>query len=180
VLAEKCSPDDTIAVFGSSHSAIMIVRDLLQLPVKRVLNFYRHDLIYAEYRPEGIVNDSTGLKGSTAKWAREHIKQEDICTNTLQRYVSNDEMIAKHLGQCNKAIYAIGFQQQPFNLKNVVTGNISYDATTGKIDSGMYGVGIAFPERGPDAIGNMEYQVGLWKFMQYLNKVVPEWVQETK
>jgi hypothetical protein len=62
VLAEKCSPDDTIAVFGSSHSAIMIVRDLLQLPVKRVLNFYRHDLIYAEYRPEGIVNDSTGLK----------------------------------------------------------------------------------------------------------------------
>ena len=27
VLAEKCSPDDTIAVFGSSHSAIMIVRD---------------------------------------------------------------------------------------------------------------------------------------------------------
>ena len=66
-LYKQVGPDETVAVFGSSHSAIMIVRDLLARPVKKVINFYRVPLVYAEYLPNGKIRfDSTGLKGRTA------------------------------------------------------------------------------------------------------------------
>jgi hypothetical protein len=40
---------------------------------------------------------------------------------------------------------------------------------------GLFGLGIAYPEVKTDPLGSVEYQVGLWKFMVYLNKVMPVW-----
>jgi len=36
-------------------------------------------------------------------------------------------------------------------------------------------VGIAFPESVTDPEGNKEMAVGLWKFMRYLKRIVPDW-----
>lgn len=38
-LAEACNNNDTVAVFGSSHSAVIIIRNLLENPVKKSLIF---------------------------------------------------------------------------------------------------------------------------------------------
>ncbi len=71
LLPLHCDPEDTIAVFGASHSAIIIIRTLLeQCKVKRVVNFYRDALRYAVYYDDWILFDDTGLKGQTAAWAR--------------------------------------------------------------------------------------------------------------
>ena len=43
---------------------------------------------------------------------------------------------------------------------------------------GLFGAGIAFPEKVVDPLGNEEHAVGLWKFMRYLKEVVPDWVQK--
>ncbi|KAI5458205.1 pyridine nucleotide-disulfide oxidoreductase-domain-containing protein [Mariannaea sp. PMI_226] len=42
---------------------------------------------------------------------------------------------------------------------------------------GLFGAGIAFPERVTDPAGNVEHAVGFWKFMKFLKKSVPEWVE---
>lgn len=41
---------------------------------------------------------------------------------------------------------------------------------------GLFGAGIAFPERVTDPYGNVEYAVGFFKFMKFAKRVVPEWV----
>lgn len=177
VLANQVTPQDTVAVFGSSHSAIMIVRDLLRMGTN-VVNFYRSPLVYAVYLPggKGIVNDSTGLKGNTAKWAKENISSSSL-PPALSRFVSNDENIQAQMKRCTKVIYAIGFERESISIDGM--DEITYDASSGKISEGLFGAGIAFPELGADAVGNMEHQVGLWKFMRYLTRVVPTWCTET-
>jgi hypothetical protein len=45
----------------------------------------------------------------------------------------------------------------------------------GKKIPGLYGAGIAYPEKVVDPEGNVEYAVGLAKFMKYLKRVVPNW-----
>ena len=59
---------DTVAVVGGSHSAILVLMNLLSLdPGPKVVNLHRSPLRYAEFRnggpPHGyIVRDNTGLK----------------------------------------------------------------------------------------------------------------------
>jgi alpha-1,3/alpha-1,6-mannosyltransferase len=41
----------------------------------------------------------------------------------------------------------------------------------------LFGAGIAFPEKITDPEGNVEMVVGFAKFMNFLTRVVPEWVK---
>lgn len=178
-LSNLTTSDDTVGVFGSSHSAIMIVRDLLEVGVAKVINFYRSDVIYAEpHLSGGFVNDSTGLKGRTAEWARRYLTSgPENLPARLERHRSTMDAIAKHVLRCDKLIYAVGFDRAPLNIVDggkVVVGD--YDPTTGRIAPHLFGAGIAFPELGPDVVGKLEMQVGLWKFMRYLTRIVPDWV----
>jgi len=45
-----------------------------------------------------------------------------------------------------------------------------------KVLPGLFGAGIAWPERVTDPHGNVEMAVGFWKFMRYVRRVVPSWV----
>lgn len=54
-----------------------------------------------------------------------------------------------------------------------------YDPTKGQLAKGLFGMGIAFPERVTDPVGNVEYAVGLFKFMKGAKRMVPEWVKDT-
>lgn len=81
-------------------------------------------------------------------------------------------------------IQAIGFKPSeiPVLEKEGKKLDIKYDNVTGGFEDGegkrvkgLYAAGIAWPERVVDPEGNTEYAVGLWKFMSYLQKVVPKW-----
>ncbi|MDR3477387.1 MAG: FAD-dependent oxidoreductase [Gammaproteobacteria bacterium] len=163
--------EDTIAVFGSSHSAILAIRNLVDAKVKRVINFYRSPLLYAVYYDDWILYDDTGLKGSTAEWARQHIDGQ--MPDNLERVFSDDENIEKFLPQCDRAVYAVGFERR--SIKTNVP-HLNHTEHDGKIAPGLYGIGIAYPEAKANRLGTVEYRVGLWKFMEYLQRVVPVWV----
>ncbi|KAG9703214.1 hypothetical protein KCU73_g18207, partial [Aureobasidium melanogenum] len=45
----------------------------------------------------------------------------------------------------------------------------------GKQIPGLFGAGIAWPERVTDPEGSVEWAVGFWKFMRYAKRVVPDW-----
>lgn len=175
--SQECQVSDTVAVFGSSHSAIMIIRDLLSLNVKRVVKFFRKPLVFAKYMDDGgIVHDSTGLKGKTAEWAAVNLKADKVPKKLIHVF-SNEESIDTFLKECTKIIYAVGFERQDLCVEGMSA--ISYDNQTGKISRFLYGVGIAFPELAPDAAGNLEYQVGLWKFMKCLDRILPLWLADS-
>ena len=170
-----CKPDDTIGVFGSSHSAILALRNLVEGGhVKQIINFYRSPLQYAVYLDDWILFDDSGLKGSAAEWARNYI--DGKLPANLTRYYSNEENIAEHLPQCNKVVYAIGFKRR--NLPVVEgMGKVDYKEQSGIIAPGLFGLGIAFPEAKYDRLGTLEYRVGLWKFMDYLQRIMPVWLK---
>ncbi len=162
---------DTVAVYGASHSAIIVVRLLLDLGVKKVINFYQGPLRYAVYLDNFILFDNTGLKGDTAKWAREHI--DGKMSDRLVRVWSSEDNTKAYLPQCTKSVQAIGFNRRNIPIEGLPV--ISYNDKSGIIAPGLFGCGIAFPETTVDPFGNVEGSVGLWKFMNYLSRVVPVW-----
>lgn len=173
-LASTCHKDDTVAVFGASHSAIIIIRSLIErCDVKKVINFYLSPLRYAVYLDDCILFDDTGLKGSTATWAREHI--DGKLPAKLKRLISNEENIRETFPLCTKAIYATGFQKRLIPIEGMHA--LEYNDRTGIIAPGLFGFGIAFPEAKTDRFGTLEYRVGLWKFMAYLDSVLPIWLK---
>ena len=171
-----CKPEDTVAVFGSSHSAILALRNLVESGVKRVINFYRAPLRYAVYLDDWILFDDTGLKGPTAEWAREHI--DGTLPKNLERVYSNDENIEQYLPQCNKVVYAVGFSRRTLPIVEGAE-HLTYIEQCGIIAPGLFGFGIAFPEGKYNPFDMYEYRVGLWKFMDYLQRVMPVWLKYT-
>jgi len=173
-LNSVCNEEDKIAVFGSSHSAIIIIQSLLEkCKINKVMNFYLEPLRYAVYFDDWILFDDTGLKGKTAEWARENI--DGIQPEKLERIISSEENIRTILPQCDKAIYATGFQKRLIPVEGMKS--LEYNPRNGIIAPGLFGLGIAFPEARQDRYGTLEYRVGLWKFMDYLNHIMPVWLR---
>jgi len=175
-LSTSIDSKGTYAVFGSSHSAIIIVRHLVELGVKKVINFYRSPCRYAIDMGDWILFDNTGLKGQTATWARDNI--DGRLPDNLLRFNTSEHHIARYLPECDKVIYAVGFQRR----NTLIIGDYEqaeYNPHVGIIGPGLFGFGIAYPELKTDPSGNEESQVGLWKFMVYLNRVLPIWFRYT-
>ena len=171
-LSKAIKPQDTIAVFGSSHSAIIILHHLVSLGVKKIINFYRSPCRYAVDMGDWILFDNTGLKGNAAEWAHAHI--DGTWPPNLVRYNSDESNRMRHLPECDKVIYATGFTRR----NTIAIGDDAhhdYNPHVGIIGPGLFGLGIAYPEQKIDENGIIELQVGLWKFMKYLNRVMPIW-----
>ncbi|MHB1946524.1 MAG: FAD-dependent oxidoreductase [Gammaproteobacteria bacterium] len=165
---------DTIAVFGSSHSAVLVLKNLVETAVKRIINFYRSPFIYAVYLDDWILFDDIGLKGSAAEWAHQNLDGE--MPTKLTRFYSNQENIDRHLPQCTKVVYAVGFERRTLPVIDDMP-HLDYMEQSGIIAPGLFGLGVAFPEGKYDRLGTLEYRVGLWKFMDYLHRVMPIWLK---
>jgi hypothetical protein len=172
LLAQEITDQDTVAVVGSSHSAILILKFLSELPVKRIINFYKNPLQYAIDMGDWVLHNSTGLKGITAQWAKE-VLEKNPPANIIRLYNSQETLDA-WLPLCNKIIYAVGYERNELPSINNAT-ELTYDDTTGIIAPHLFGIGIAFPDKYVDPLGNVEHRVGLNSFMEYAQRVVPEW-----
>ena len=173
-LIQVVNKSDTYAIFGSSHSAMIVIRSLVELGVQKVINFYRSPCYYAIDQGDWILFDNTGLKGETATWARECI--DGVLPANLTRHLSNEANLARFLPECQYVIYAVGFVSR-CSLYIEGYQQVMHNPHNGIIGPGLFGFGIGFPEIGVDPLGYVESQVGLWKFMVYLNKVLPIWLR---
>ncbi|GGI92518.1 pyridine nucleotide-disulfide oxidoreductase [Legionella impletisoli] len=171
-LSQHIDLKETIGVFGSSHSAILIIRYLVELGVKNIINFYRTPCRYAVNLGDWILFDDTGLKGTTGSWARENI--DGTLPPNLTRYYSSSQHIAQFLPECDKVIYAVGFQKRAMRIHDYE--GLDYNPHNGIIAPGLFGLGIAYPEAHYDKFGTLEYRVGLFKFIDYLNRIMPLWL----
>ena len=172
-LAQQSLDGATVAVFGSSHSSMIVLPNLLRHPVERVINFYQSPLKYAVYLDDWILFDDTGLKGRAADWARENI--DGVYPDRLDRcWVSSPEFDDK-LALCDRAVYTVGFERRKLP-ETPQWGQLDYNQQNGIIAPGLFGLGIAFPEYAKDPYGFGQYRVGLKKFMDYLDSVLPLWL----
>ncbi|KAJ5975262.1 hypothetical protein N7481_008969 [Penicillium waksmanii] len=193
----------TVAVVGASHSAILALLNLVTLaqsshPHLRVKWFTRHKLRYAEFMDGWILRDNTGLKGLAADFARTQLEEGVLGSSDAGKIVTKvdcaggeareKEMYRAHLPDCDYITQAVGFTRDP--LPQLVKGDdaeplsMEFDHETGAFHEsapagekipGLFGAGIAFPQRVVDPYGNVEYAVGFFKFMKFLKKVVPSW-----
>lgn len=173
-LAREPLDGATIAVFGSSHSSMIVLPNLLRHPVKRVINFYRSPLKYAVYLDDWILFDDTGLKGQAAVWARENI--DGVLPERLERCWVSDPEFADKLSQCERVVYTVGFERRKLP-ETPQWGQLEYNRTNGILAPGLFGVGIAFPQYAEDPYGYGQFRVGLKKFMDHLDAVLPLWLR---
>ena len=172
-LALRVDPADSIAVVGSAHSAILILKFLSELPVARIVNFYNKPLEYAVDMGGWTLHGSSGLKGITAEFAKTVLEKNAL--PNLIRICNTPKSREAWLPICNKIIYAVGFERNSLPCINS-TSSITYNDTTGVIAPRLFGIGIAFPDKIVDPLGNIEHRVGLSSFMNYAQKVVPQWL----
>ncbi|MCP4930935.1 MAG: pyridine nucleotide-disulfide oxidoreductase [Candidatus Marinimicrobia bacterium] len=172
-LKHCCDNVDSVAVFGSSHSAIIIIRYLVELGLSRIVNFYLSPLKFALPMGNWILFDNTGLKGTTADWARENILGK--MPKNLCRYPATKQNILTYLAGCDRVIYAVGFHPNVIEVAGML--ELQHNVHNGIIAPGLFGFGIAFPEQTTDPFGNREESVGLWKFMVHINSVLPIWLR---
>lgn len=173
-LAEESLEDATVAVFGSSHSSMIALPHLLRHPVKKVINFYRSPLRYAVNLDDWILFDDSGLKGRAAVWARENI--DGVHPDRLERYWVLSPEFDETLAACDRVVYTVGFERRVLP-ETPQWGQLDYNPYNGIIAPGLFGVGIAFPAQAIDRYGYVEYRVGLKKFMDHLESVLPLWLR---
>ncbi len=172
-LAEVPLDGATVAVFGSSHSSMIVLPHLLRRPVARVINFYRSPLKYAVHLDDWILFDDTGLKGRAAAWARENI--DGVYPPRLERCLVSSPAYDEKIAQCDRAVYTVGFERRKLPATPQF-GELGYNHSNGILAPGLFGVGIAFPEYATDPYGYGQYRVGLKKFIEYLDSVLPLWL----
>jgi hypothetical protein len=169
-LAEEPLGNATVAVFGSSHSSMIALPNLLRHPVEKVINFYRSPLRYAVYLDDWILFDDSGLKGQAAVWARENI--DGVHPDRLERCRVSDPDFEEKLAACDFAVYTVGFEPRTLPA-TPQWGRLEHNPNNSILAPGLFGLGIAFPARAVDRYGYVEYRVGLKKFLDHLDSVLP-------
>lgn len=89
--------------------------------------------------------------------------------------------MTKYFPECTKIVTAVGFERNNFG-KIIYQGteqtDIKYDPCMGHLTSkgeelvGLYGGGIAFPEKKVDVCGLPDCAVGFFKQMNYIQKLL--------
>lgn len=157
----------------------------------RIKWFTRRPLRYAEERDGWILNDNTGLKGEVSVWAKENLEAGRLELSPVSKYLQkidiskkeDDEDYIKLLKSCTHVVQAIGFTpcEIPVVERNGkrLNLNFNHDSQTfeenGKKVAGLFGAGIAWPQRVTDPEGNVSLDVGLWKFMKSAKRAAPLW-----
>ncbi len=172
-LAELSLQNAIVAVFGSSHSTMIALPNLLRHPIPKVINFYRSPLRYAIYFDDWILFDDVGLKGRAATWARENI--DGVLPDRLKRCSIFSPEFDEKLAECDHVIYTVGFERRRLP-ETPQWGALAYNRRNGILAPGLFGLGIAFPEYAPDRYGYGQFRVGLKKFLDYLDCVLPLWL----
>lgn len=147
-----------ILVFGTAHSATLIVRNLLECGA-RVTNFYASPKPFYFDRD----GDYDGLKQDAAEIA-DKILNKELPVSLVS--VQDTASVIRHTKQVDAAVYAIGFQaRNPFGLKeyNPETGQLT-GTTTG------WGFGIAYPNKAPDGV---HFDVSIPAFQAHIERQMP-------
>lgn len=160
-LKHHITPKDTVIVFGTSHSGILVLDAILGLGAKAI-GVHKGTRI-AEFADEGAYS---GLKEKSAELARTFLTRPPPNLS----FVSWNNPLELHKALClaTKAVYAIGFQQRLLNSEHS-----AYQEQTAEIQPNLYGFGLGYP--GVTVLEGKRYEdVSVLSFQEQLDKCLPE------
>ncbi len=163
--------DDVVAVFGSSHTAVLIMRLLLEDKVKKIINFYRTKNI-KNVNSFFHYNASEGLGQHLKEWAIEHIEKNP--PDNLIRVFNSSEKRKLYADEITKVVYAIGFDPVQVSIVDP-RSSIHFDDRNGRLGHHLYGLGIAYPEGFVDLKGYYQRKVEVVHFIDHALRCVPLW-----
>lgn len=162
-----------IAVFGSSHSAALALKNLVEAGCPTIIHVYKNKFRFRKKVAGGELYPFSGLKGPVGVWAKKNLPHKNI--RSLQ---IDDPAVANVVAECTAVIDAVGFDP----AKIPVDPKYLYQKrpTPHELGPHLYGIGIAFPAIQLDAQKNQELAVGLLSFMKTLKKELPGWIAADK
>ena len=176
ILTKLVERDETIALVGGSHSAVLILKYLYELGIQRIINFFKYPIIYYYDMGEGNTTNPNGLRGTVAKWAYTILEKQQ--PPSIMRMQSTPISRSSWLPVCNKIIYAIGYERNEIPFLNNNSQQLDYDSSTGLISPRLFGIGIAFPQQVTDETDKPRNLIGLLDFMTYAQHIIPEWMKK--
>lgn len=170
-LQQSIASTETVAVYGSSHSAALVLKNLVELGYSHIFHIYKYPFRFRKKTKEGFVYPFSGLQGEAAKWASHNLPHPTITSLPL-----TDNRLPATLNKCSVIIDAIGFQPSSLPIR----AEDLYREPQGDHELGprLYGVGIAFPDQAKDAAGHSEAAVSLLAFMKTLKREIPRWIKK--
>ena len=159
-LSQYVSLGDHVLLFGTAHSATLIVQNLVNLGAK-VTNFYLPPKPFF-FAKDG---DYDGLKQEAAVIAEKIVNKE--YPNVQLVSVHDTAAIIRATRKVDAVIYAIGFEPRSrFGLSE-------YDGLTGRLDNvkNAWGFGIAYPNLAEDG---KHRDVSVPAFMKHIQKQMPD------
>jgi hypothetical protein len=165
-LARLVVPTDRVAIIGSGQSAVLLLKFLTELGVSQITNFYTLSL------QETLAS----LKAETLAWAEANLVAYPVNGIPIHRVYNDDANRDRWLSQCNKIIYAVGYERNP--LPKIRHTSVDLDNNQGILGPHLFGVGIAFPER-EQHNGRTIRRVGMMSFTRFLLRNMPIWIQHS-
>lgn len=166
ILQSIVRPSDKIAVFGTSHSGTLILKNLKNLNIPNVKAFYNTDKPFYLHK-DGF---SEGLKQESSLIAEEIVgnKWGDLFTPELI-HTSNSVRFFKELSKVDYVIYAIGFESRK-NFKTNFELVFDHDSLTFKDNRNLFGFGIGFPAFYAGNEGKKFFDVGYIGFIDAIQR----------
>lgn len=192
------SRDVPWAVIGSSHSAMLVVKNLCEAGVRNIVNFYRSELRFMHAAPNGtMIYPGIGLKGPVGAWVESNLMCPDNDHPIVKRVQSQEGMSwdqQMKIHNVGHVVAAVGFRRDEGSLPVVrvsdrclTTSDLDgFDRRTGRIPTGsaldpyiggpaLFGGGIAFPQDIVDGAGHVQPWVGLKRSIELTDVMVDEY-----
>lgn len=160
--------NDTVLVFGTSHSGTLVLQNLEDLKIVTTA-------VHKNVKPFLFAKDGEydGIK-EEAEFIAERILKNEFSYVKLLHLQQVDKLI-KVSKKATKVIYAIGFNTRDIKISynNEIKDSSLYDKKTGSIlgCEGLWGFGIAYPSSAPDDI---HVDVGIISFVEHILKQVKD------
>ncbi|WRT70467.1 uncharacterized protein IL334_007465 [Kwoniella shivajii] len=115
-------------------------------------------------------------------------KQDEEQQKKKEEQKVEDEIYQDKLNKCTHLIYAVGYEKNQYP-KIIIEGeqindeDLQFDQHTSGFThndrriTGLYGLGIAHPEKTEDPKGHIEDNVGVTKFLKFAERVQDTWVK---
>lgn len=172
-LASYVNSDDSILVFGTSHSGTLVMKNLKNAGVKNVTAIYRTE------KPFYFARDgySEGIKQESAAIADDILAGNyGECTPRLINY-TDFAALYRTLHTATAIIYATGFETPKETYhKNGNKKPLVWDCMTGTFKDSpgsIWGFGIAYPQMYKDAEGVCHPDIGFGGFIDAIQRALP-------
>lgn len=167
LLKAVVKPTDRIALFGTSHSGTLIMKNLKDLEVEHVTAFYNTEKPFY-YARDGF---SEGIKHESAKIADEISAKSWKHTPELVNTINTSKLF-KELNKADYVIYAIGFEPRN-NFKTNFDLKFNHDELTFETQPNLFGFGIGYPSYYVGTGEKKFFNVGYDGFIDAIQKKLP-------